>query len=276
MRKWGKHKLLLLALTIACSSAIADEAALLQRIEKLERITSGQGLVTLSGKVDQLQAQIQDLNGQNEALMHKLESLERRQRELYLDLDKRIQTQAMTSIPVQVPASTSVAPQAVPPSSSSVSTPVVPATVAVTQGASSSATPPLASEPVDQGEEAYKSALQLLRSGQYESAVTALSAFPEQYPQSSYLPNVYYWQGEAQYVLRNFEAAITAFQTVVDGFPDSSKVPDALLKQGFSQHELAQIDTAKATLTTVIQQYPNTSAARLAKVRLDKIQQETR
>jgi len=267
MRKWGKLNLLLVALTISCSSAIADEAALLKRIEKLERITSGQGLVTLSGKVDQLQAKIQDLNGQNESLMHKLESLERRQRELYLDLDKRIQTQAMVApIPVT--------PQATSPSISTVSAPVP---VVDAPGADTNLIPPVdTAVPVEQGEDAYKAALQLLRSGQYESAVTALSAFPEQYPQSSYLPNVYYWQGEAQYVLRNFEAAITAFQTVIDEFPDSSKVPDALLKQGFSQHELVQIDTAKVTLTTVIQQYPNTSAARLAKVRLDKIQQETR
>lgn len=129
---------------------------------------------------------------------------------------------------------------------------------------------------VENGEAAYQAALQTLRSGQYEQAITALAAFPEQYPNSNYLPNTYYWQGEAQYVLRNFDAAVVSFQTVLDKFPISSKVADATLKMGFSQYELGQVDVAKATLAKVIESYPNTSASRLAKVRLDKIEQETR
>jgi tol-pal system protein YbgF len=101
----------------------------------------------------------------------------------------------------------------------------------------------------------------------------ALSSFPQQYPQSSYLPNVYYWQGEANYVVRNFDQAITAFQTVLDQYPDSNKVPDALLKRGFSEYEIGNADKATATLEQVLQDYPDSSAARLAKVRLDRIQQ---
>ena len=138
------------------------------------------------------------------------------------------------------------------------------------------AAPEISPVAVENGEAAYQSALQTLRSGQYEQAVIALAAFPEQYPQSSYLPNAYYWQGEASYVLRNFDSATVAFQTVIDQFPASSKVPDATLKLGFSQYELDQVDTAKATLMKVIERYPNTSASRLAKVRLDRIKQETR
>ena len=137
-------------------------------------------------------------------------------------------------------------------------------------------TPETAPVAVENGEAAYQAALQTLRSGQYEEAITALSAFPEQYPQSSYLPNAYYWQGEANYVLRHFDLAIVAFQTVIDQFPTSSKVADATLKQGFSQYELGKLEVATATLTSVIEKYPNTSAARLAKVRLDRMKQATR
>jgi len=127
---------------------------------------------------------------------------------------------------------------------------------------------------VENGEAAYQAALQTLRGGQYEAAIAALSVFPKEYPQSSYLPNAYYWQGEANYVLRNFDTAITAFQTVIEQFPVSSKVADAILKQGFSQYELGQVDVATQNLEKVIAKYPTTSAARLAKVRLERIQKE--
>jgi len=51
-------------------------------------------------------------------------------------------------------------------------------------------------------------------------------------------------------------------------------VADAMLKQGFSQYELGQVDVAIQNLEKVIAEYPTTSAARLAKVRLDRIQKE--
>ena len=249
---------------------LADEAALVQRIERLERIIQGQGLVSLLGRVDQQQNEIQRLNGENESLRHELEMIQKRQRELYLDLDQRLQGQ-MAAVQTAEPAAITENSQTTPPSAESdevISEPV--------QEVVDSVSPTLEGSPVavENGEAAYQSALQVLRSGQYEEAVAALSAFPEQYPQSSYLPNAYYWQGEANYVLRHFESANKAFQTVIDKFPASSKVADSMLKLGFSEYELGNLDKAKTTLATVMQQYPNTSAAKLAKVRLDRIKQE--
>tara|TARA_R110002049_G_scaffold225873_1_gene397830 strand:+ start:609 stop:1424 length:816 start_codon:yes stop_codon:yes gene_type:complete len=254
---------------IMSTVVLADEAALSQRIDRLERIIQGQGLVSLLGRVDQQQNAIQKLHGENESLRHELESMKKQQRELYLDLDQRLQAQvAAIPAPAAIPQTNQVES---PPSSSSNDTELEtmeqPVNTLQPEGA------PVA---VENGEAAYQSALQILRSGQYEQAVAALVAFPGQYPQSSYLPNAYYWQGEANYVLRHFEAAIAAFQTVIDKFPASTKVPDSMLKQGFSQYELGNVDSAKLILNNVMQQYSNTSAAKLAKVRLDRIKEETR
>ncbi len=256
----------------------ADEALLLEKIERLERIIKGQGLVSLLGRVDQLQNEVQRLNGDNESLRHELESMQRRQREMYIDLDQRLSTQMPSSTPPTAiePADTTL-PKVM--TDSPVSTTVVeqPNIITPVEPVTSTAQVPDESPvAVENGEAAYQAALQTLRSGQYGQAITALSAFPEQYPNSHYLPNTYYWQGEAQYVLRNFDAAIVAFETVINKFPISSKVADATLKLGFSQYELGQVDVAKATLTKVIENYSNTSAARLAKVRLDRINQQTR
>jgi len=269
MKVMGK-KALVLAMMLApimSNSVWADEAELSQRIERLERIVKGQGLVSLLGRVDQLQNEIQRLNGDNESLRHELETMQRRQRELYLDLDQRLQAQPVMT---QAPA---IESETIVVESVSTTTNEQSSTSEQEIVETTTETLPVA---VENGEAAYQSALQTLRSGQYEEAAVALAAFPEQYPNSSYLPNAYYWQGEANYVLRNFELAITAFQTVIDRFPASSKVKDAMLKQGFSQYEQGQTEAAQATLTKVIQQYPNTSAARLAKVRLDRMKQANR
>ena len=291
MRVMGKKAL---AVSIMLAAVIpnvvwADEAALQKRVERLERIIQGQGLVSLLSRVDQLQNEIQRLNGDNEALNHKLDEMQRRQRELYLDIDQRLQVQE-TKAPTVVAAPELVVSETPPTSETSgqqaentetaeiaepeISDPAETETAGqtATTDETVSETAPVS---VENGEAAYQSALQTLRSGQYEQAAAALVAFPEQYPQSNYLPNAFYWQGEANYVLRNFDQAIAAFQTVIDRFPASSKVADAMLKQGFSQYELGQVDVAKTTLTTVMQQYPNTSASRLAKVRLDRIKQQT-
>ena len=298
MRFMGKKALAVsVMLAVALPTTVwADEAALQKRIERLERIIQGQGLVSLLSRVDQLQNDVQKLTGDNEALEHKIEEMQRRQRDLYIDLDERLQSQATAvqtpvveepsqtepeAVESLVPTATMTEPAAAETSEPE-NAPETPAAetsneaatseTATTGDASSAEAAPVA---VENGEAAYQSALQTLRSGQYEQAAAALVEFPEQYPQSSYLPNAYYWQGEANYVLRNFELAIVAFQTVMDRFPASSKVADAMLKQGFSQYELGQVDVAKATLTTVMQQYPNTSASRLAKVRLDRIKQQS-
>ena len=245
--------------------------ALNQRIDKLERIIQGQGLVSLLNRVEQLQNEIQRLNGENESLNHKIDQMKKRQRELYLDLDQRIEAQVKT-VEIAPTAATEVTSipsteQQQPKSTVEQSVSVQAPTEYIEQTAAVS---------VENGEAAYQAAVQALRRGQYEQAITALAAFPEQYPQSTYLPNTYYWQGEANYVLRNFDLAVAAFQTVIARYPESSKVADATLKLGFSQYELGLVDEATTILTAVIDNYPDTSVSRLAKVRLDKIKQTNR
>lgn len=260
---------LLVGALVAPAVSVAEESdALTQRVDRLERILQGQGLSNLITQVDQLQREVRRLNGTNEELRHQLEKMQERQREQYIDLDERIETLAVQPPPVN----NSPAPSS---ESADIASQAAGAELAETadSGASESSDANNGPVSVENGEAAYQAALQTLRSGQYEEAIVALASFPQQYPQSSYLPNVYYWQGEANYVVRNFAQAIIAFQMVLDKYPDSSKVPDALLKRGFSEYEAGNVDKAQATLNQVLKDYSDSSAARLAKVRLDRIQQ---
>jgi tol-pal system protein YbgF len=270
----GKKTLVaMLCLSSVMNTALADEALLTQRIERLERIIQGQGLVSLLSRVDQLQSDIQRLNGDNESLRHEIEQMQDRQRQLYLDLDQRLEEQKLVGSNSALTSETSAPDLSdVTPSDeqTQIGTTESTATEQTTESVESTnvANAPVA---VENGEAAYQAALQTLRSGNYEEAVKALTSFPQQYPQSSYLPNAYYWQGEANYVLRQFDEAIKNFQKVITSYPGSSKVADATLKLGFSQYEKGAVEQAKATLNSVMTEFPNTSAARLAKVRLERM-----
>jgi len=261
---------LMVGAILAPAISWAEEESLQARMDRLERIIQGQGLTSLLTQVDQLQREIQRLNGTNEELNHEIEQMQKRQREQYLDLDGRITEIQQQPTPAQSAAS-------------NVSSPVNNETID-SDLADSGLQDPSTEQPetgtntpvaVESGEAAYQSALQDLRGGRYQEALVALGAFPKSYPNSLYLPNVYYWQGEAHYVLREFDEAIVAFDKVISSYPDSNKVSDALLKRGFSEFEAGNTSKAQASLNQVIEQYPDTSASRLAKVRLDRIQQNT-
>ena len=261
------------------NTAWADEAQLNNRIESLERIVKGQGLVSLMSRVDQLQSEVQQLKGDNETLRHQLNEMKRRQSEMSIAFDGRYQPITTTSpeneSPLVEEAITELEGFVQPEEAAVEKTeqPTVGVKVVESEVPIDSSDSLMA---LENGDAVYQSAYQTLRGGQYKEAIIALSTFSEQYPQSSYLPNAYYWQGEANYVLRNFEGAIKAFEVVIEQFPVSSKVAGAILKKGFSQYELGQVDMAKANLEKVIELYPATSSARLAKVRLERIGKETR
>src|SRR5690554_5002874 len=247
---------------IAPTVAWAEQESINARMDRLERIIQGQGLTSLLTQVDQLQREIQRLNGANEELNHKVEQMQQRQREQYLDLDKRLTEAKQPAAPVlpelTVNDSASMASEAAGAELADVEN-----TDTTVDSAAQNGIDTLAPVAIESGEAAYQSALQDLRGGRYQEALTALNAFPQEYPGSSYLPNVYYWQGEAHYVLREFDKATVAFEKVLSGYPDSSKVADALLKRGFSEYEMGDTSKAQATLNQVLQQYPDTSASRL-------------
>ncbi len=267
---------LLCFLPLVAYGTSAENSDLTQRVERLERIIQGQGLVSLLGRVDQLQDEVKRLHGENEALQHEIDTMKKRQHSLYVDIDKRLSKQAQTLQQLSARGMTS-APSIATDSG------VQQVKQLENQTEKTGHTEPkgdqtqtaLKPAAVENGEADYQAALQTLRSGQYEKAIAQLAAFPENYPQSIYVPNAHYWQGEAYYVLRNFDKAIAQFQTVIKGYPHSTKVADATLKLGFSQYEKGERDAAIATLNKVIAQYPNTSAARLAKVRLARIKQQS-
>lgn len=239
------------------------------RVDRLDKVLESQALMDMSMRIEELERELSTLRGENEQLNHELSTLKSRQRELYLDVDRRIQELeagvSVTSPPAQAPAG-----QAAPPTGSPTAAPA--AGVAAPGGVAAAKNAP--ATPSAEEHSAYKEAFGLLKTGRYASAISAFRKFLNDYPQSGYAANAQYWLGEANYVSKDYKSAVTEFSKVLQQYPDSSKVPDASLKLGFTYYELEQWKQARETLTGVTKNFSGTTVARLADQRLKRMTRE--
>ncbi len=242
---------------LTVSSVVSADTA--QRLELLERRV---GKITeLTLQVDQLRRDNRELRGIIEQLGFEMQQLERKQRDLYLDLDQRLGESGGGAV---APASAEPAAAAAPPSRVT-PPPRAPVTTVA----------PKAPANVDRRaiEAEYQAAYALLSPQQrrYQEAATAFDRFIEKHPNDQLTPNAHYWLGEAHYVSQNNAAALKAFEQVVEKFPDSSKAPGSLFKIGRLKQAAGDGQAATASYRRVIADYPDSPAAGLAKQRLKQL-----
>ena len=242
----------------------------------MAQATDSNAVANLVIQVQELQDEVRMLRGRLEEQGTELENLKRRQRDQYLDLDRRLSD--MRNAQPAVGAGPAVSSQQGPVLSPAQDEPEVRGAMEI----QSDVTPidqPVAqsqSAPISAADEkaAYDQAFQALKELRYADAAEDFQSFLERYPNSEYADNAQYWLGESYYVTRNYDIALTAFQTLINRFPESPKSPDALLKIGYTHYELKQWDQARAALTQVQESYPNTTLSRLAENRLRSMRME--
>ena len=218
-----------------------------RRLQAIERVVENQSLVQLNQQVAALERRADELQGIAETIAYDASTTADRQRQLYLDLDQRIQQleaslQAM-SRPDNVLDGGNLAPGQLPI--------------------------PGGSDSVN-----YRAAFELIKEQRYEDAAIAFRQFLQEFPDSDNAPNAQYWLAESHYVRQEFGEALAAFRRVIDNYPGSTKVADALLKTGFCNYELKRWDDARAALNRVQQDFPDTTAAALAVKRLERMATE--
>jgi tol-pal system protein YbgF len=268
----------------ALASPVAAQSSLStsERLDRIERQLEGRGLIDLLNQLEKLQGDVQTLRGEIEVQNHQLEDMQRRQKELYLDLDRRLQgletgkpvsagslppaaAPGMTEAPgsygtVEPPAPAAQAPAAVtPPPPVPVAPPPAPAATSAS--------------PAEQ-QAAYEKALAILREGRYGEAAAAFNQFLQNYPGSPYADNTYYWLGETYYVTRDFDRALAAFNQIVTSYPQSPKMAGARLKIGYIYYEKQDWASAKRELNNLTVAYPDSTEARLANERLQRMKKE--
>ncbi|SEP61713.1 tol-pal system protein YbgF [Ectothiorhodospira magna] len=246
----------------AQSGALEERLQQLEaRLERLERLLEGEALMEMMQRVDAMDQDVRELRGESEQLRHEFEGVRHRQRELYLDVDSRLERLERSQ--ASLPATPAPIPGTAPPARPDPAPPATPATSAA---------------PADSTSEQaiYQAAFDQLRQGRYQQAVTGFRQVLEQFPDGRLAANAQYWIAEAYYVTRDFPRALEEFKRVNQRYPGSNKQLDALLKQGFTHYELEQWTQARSVLTQVRDQDPGSSVARLAEQRLRRMDEAGR
>ena len=210
-------------------SSEAQIQALTSRLEQLEQ-HSADKLFDLINQLQRIDQDIAQLNGALEVLRFNIESLQKRQKDLYLDLDYRLR-------------------QLEQPGEAGKTAKGKTATGKTAKGKDLEAS------------SAYAEAYRLYQQKQYTEAVEAFESILAQYSGASVAPNAAFWLGLSQAKLGANQAAITSLQRLVDTWPQHSKVPDALKAISQLQLSLGQQAAADETLQRLIQDYPDSDAA---------------
>jgi len=219
------------------------QAQLEARLAQLEQQLRAQGLVEMLGTVEGIKNDISRLRGQLEVLQFELAEAQKRQRDLYVDLDSRIRKLETAAAP--------------PPATQPPAAGAVPEPPPVSAAADSAA---------EQRE--YDAALEQFKRADYNGAIASFGAFVRAHAKSPLAPSAQYWVGNAQFAKRDFRSAIAAQRMLIQAYPDSSKVPDALLNISSAQSELNDNAAARRTLEELIAKYPTSEAAGKARQRL--------
>ena len=243
----------LLALVATCAhAALFDDDEARPRIEALRRqvAASQQGvderlarieaevrdrraLIDLSGQLEALKADLARMRGQIEVLLNQSETAEKRQKDLYLDVDTRLRK--------------------------------------LEQVKEAAAEKPAADAPASPEEtKAYEAALNQFKLGNYPLAISALQGLLVTYPNGRLAPNAQYWIGMAYAAQRDYKNSIAAQQKVLSAWPEDAKAPDAMLNIGTSQEAMGDRRGAQKTFEAIVERYPTSQAAASARQRLQK------
>jgi len=213
------------------------EQKLGERMKSLEATSvERRAILDLAGQLEAMRSELARSRGQIEVLVHQMELAEKRQRDLYVDIDTRLRKLEQGA----------------------------------EQQAAVAARPAADAGPSDEEKRAYESALNQFKVGNYSSAIDLLSQLLAKYPNSKLAPNAQYWIGMGYSGRRDYRNAIGALQKVIAQWPLDPKAADAMLSIASAQEAMGDVKSAQATLQDVLAKYPGSTAADQARLRLQQ------
>ena len=221
-------------------SEVADnQRKVEERLKQLDAAVSNATdrsvLIDMSSQLEGLRNEMARMRGQLEVLANQVETADKRQKDLYLDIDTRLRKLEQSR----------------------------------EQAAASSDKPAAAEAEASPAEaKAYQAALDQFKLGNYPLAVSAMQGFMVTYPNSSLAPNAQYWIGMAHSGQRDYKSAIAAQRKLLAAWPDNPKAPDAMLSIASAQETMGAKGEAQKTLQELIARYPGSSASVSARQRL--------
>jgi tol-pal system protein YbgF len=288
------------SLILAQVQTLSDEQRIAgQKLAQVESEGANRGVVQLLNRMEGLNGDLNRLRGQIEVLTNDINNAQKRQRDMYVDLDTRLRRMeqqsaaarkdqealpaleervrkleqaaaGLTTIPA--PVASAAAAAAPPGAATTVSAPADPP-AAPTAAAAQPSLPPARLSAVDAVaiQRAYDNAYSNYRISDYHGAIRGFDGFLKTYPKHQLAPNAQYWIGESHFHMHDYRAAIEAQRRLLGTYPDSAKVPDALLIIGTAESNMGDNGAARKTFEELIARYPSTESAEKAKARLAKL-----
>ncbi len=237
--------LLSLSTVAAQASIFADDDArkaivdLRQRLSQMDARSQAQSeelqtlrksLLDLNTQIDQLRGELAASRGAQENLTRELSELQRKQRDLLNATEERVRRLEPVKVTVDGREIT-VEPQE---------------------------------------RRGYEEAVAQLRSGDFNAAANALSAFLRRWPATGYAESAQFWLGNALYGKRDYKESIAAFR-VTAAAVDHPRAAEALLAIANCQVEMKDNKAARATLNELLKAHPNSEAAKAGRERLSAL-----
>ena len=222
----------------AQTQALARQAALLtqqmaQQAAAFEELVQAlkRGILDLNGQIESLKAEIARLRGSQEQLARDVAEVQKRQRDLAQAADDRITRLEPVKITLDGQDFTAMPDE----------------------------------------KRSYEDALALMRTGEFDKAISAFAAFLRRHPGSGYAEAARFWSANALYGKRDYKEAVAAFRAFVPASPRHPRAPEALLALANSQAEMKDRPGARKTLDELLKAYPQSEAAQAGKERLAKL-----
>ena len=270
--------------TVAFPAFAEDNAALADKIERLERdvnfmqkqvyrnkggdadvISTGGGAVGGSAEVrlSQMSEELRQIRGQLEQLQYANRQNAADLKKLQEDVEfrlKAVEEKQSAAATVAAPAPVAAAPA-----------PATPATAAsVTTAAQPSKFDPAPAKPALTGNDFpdanahYSYAFKLLNDKKYAEASSSFDAFVKKYPTDPLTANAYYWLGESYYARNDFTRSAESFRKGFEINPDGQKAPDNLFKLAKSLSQVKRTNEACIVFAQLTKKYADASP-RIAK-----------
>jgi tol-pal system protein YbgF len=296
---------------LAQVQTVREEPIAGEKLAQAEPAAPNRGVVQLLNQVEALNGELNRLRGQMEVLSNDVTNAQKRQRDMYVDLDTRLRrieqggagkkdtdanaaleerirkleqgSATQATIPQPVVPAASATPVNPPPPATAAASPAAAAAAssssAANAAAASAAPPPSSSLPpaslsaTDQAaiQRAYDNAYSNYRLSDYPNAIRGFESFLKSFPKNPLAPNAQYWIGESYAHQRQYREAIDAERRLLGTYPDSAKAPDALLIIGTAESSLGDNAAARKTFDELIAKYPASDAAEKAKGRVAKL-----
>jgi tol-pal system protein YbgF len=255
---------LALPVTSTATAATEPDSAPL-KLAQNDEASGSRSLFTLYQKMQRLQKQVRELNGEIDTLKHRIKQNQKVQSDTYEDLDNRLSKLEKDGKRDGSSADGNEDNRAQENKSRK----------SAGQKNDDYGSKDFQSSEggADESEvkSAYMDGFNKLKNSHYDAAISSFKKFVSDYPDSDLADNAWYWLGEAYYVQGKPDASEKAFQTVVNRFSSSEKLPGSLYKIGLIEAAGGHTDNAKATLQRVIDQYPDSKVADLAKKKLQSM-----